>query len=477
MGIGLFQRSRKVSKSKSMSPPPSRLDKLSLRVLVDSGPNAREVIVISINGFDSVDAIRSAVTAQIGHHSMSLFKVSIPWQANYQASAYTERYGVPASLLSVFPGHSLDDPAQLSASGGLRLPAYAPGTGSLRSRRSVRWSSAAYTPTVRDWFPAGGNAEAIDVLVRTASSSASSPCVPVTLSARFTCASSSYPAEEVILVDIAPTATVAELKVALLLAAGRPAPSGRLGSLTLWRVDMSAYDLAYLDAQGALDDGQRPAPLPRSMAPPIPLQDPNARVEDYFSSRCSRADPFHIDISAHIADSAVTALAPRTIAPPFTYPMPAYLLEAPRERQRSVAPLPTDSYGYSNISAWASATECATDFNLVAAEFTYPSPRLPEADEDAGRPFVCAVGYENLGSPGLIGLGITMSPAPSTDTCSSRDEECVSWPPTPRMPNEGTFEDASVTALSLGWTPVVKDESQTPKHLQTMFVPPTPTFA
>lgn len=77
MGIGLFQRTRKVSKPKSMSPAPTRPDKLSLRVLVDSGPNAREVFVVRVNGHDSVDAVRSAVAAQIGHNSMSLFKVSL----------------------------------------------------------------------------------------------------------------------------------------------------------------------------------------------------------------------------------------------------------------------------------------------------------------------------------------------------------------------------------------------------------------
>jgi hypothetical protein len=75
MGIGLFQRTRKVSKS--MSPAPTRPDTVSLRVLVDSGPNAREVFDVVVNGHDTVDAIRSAVANHIGHNSMSLFKVSL----------------------------------------------------------------------------------------------------------------------------------------------------------------------------------------------------------------------------------------------------------------------------------------------------------------------------------------------------------------------------------------------------------------
>lgn len=74
MGIGLFQRTRKLSKS--MSPATTRTDSVHLRVLVDSGPNAREVFVVRVNGEDKVDAIRTAIAAQIGHHSMSLFKVS-----------------------------------------------------------------------------------------------------------------------------------------------------------------------------------------------------------------------------------------------------------------------------------------------------------------------------------------------------------------------------------------------------------------
>ncbi len=75
MGIGLFQRTRKVSKS--MSPAPTRPDTVSLRVLIDSGPNAREVFDVCVNGHDTVDAIRSAAADHIGHNSMSLFKVSL----------------------------------------------------------------------------------------------------------------------------------------------------------------------------------------------------------------------------------------------------------------------------------------------------------------------------------------------------------------------------------------------------------------
>lgn len=404
---------------------------------------------------------------------------------------YTERYDVATSLLSVFPGYNLDDPSQLAASGGVRLPAYAKGTGSLRARGTMRWASSGYVPTVRDWYPVGGDSDAIDVLVRTASSSnldwARPPTVnPLTLAARFTSASSMYPMEEVILVDILPTATVAELKVALLLAAGRPAPAGQLDALTLWRVDMSAYELAYLDAQGGLDDGRRPAPIPRTSAPCLALADPNAPVSDYITSRCSRADPYHIDLSAHIHPCAISALAPRITAPAFTYPMPAYLLEAPRQRRRAPLPLPSDGYAYGDISAWASSSSRDSSFDssldsYTEQQFTYPEVEADPAD--AGRPVVCSVGYESLGSAGLIGLGITMTPvgsAESDHTCSSRDEECVSWPPTPHLgETEGEpFEGPTASALALGWTPVVSEQvGQTPKHLQALFVPPTPTFA
>lgn len=361
----------------------------------------------------------------------------------------------------------------------------------------MRWSSSSYTPTVRDWYPVGGSAEAIDVLVRTASSSnldwvSPATTIPVTLTARFTSSSSHYPIEEVTLVDIAPTATIAELKVALLLAAGRPAPAGRLDSLTLWHVDMSAYDLAYLDAQGSLDCGRKPSPIPHGAAPSVALSNPKARVSDYITSRCSRAEPFHIDISAHINLNAVSALAPRVSAPAFTYPMPAYLLEAPRDRRRNTLPLPSVSFGgCSDITAWASATEMASDYSLVGLEqkpFTYPDVEDSVDDDDpqdAGRPVLCHSGYNSLGSAGLVGLGITMSPVPSSQsdhTCSSRDEECASWPPTPHLgevdEGVGAFEGPNVTALALGWSPAsIKDQASTPKHLEALFVPPAPTFA
>lgn len=355
----------------------------------------------------------------------------------------------------------------------------------------MRWTSSGYTPTVRDWYPAGGNSEAVDVLVRTASSSNLDWVKPatntVTLAARFTSSSSHYPIEAVTLVDIAPTATVAELKVALLLAAGRPAPAGLLDALTLWRVDMSAYDLAYLDAQGNLDGGHQPSPIPRNSAPCVHLSDPSALVGDYITSRCSRAEPSNIDLTAHIHHSAISSLAPRVTAPPFTYPMPAYLLEAPRERRRSTLPLPSDTYRYSDISAWVGGTESKCDYSMAGlGEPQYPesNPVVHEDPQDAGRPVVCATGYESLGSAGLIGLGITMSPVPSSrsdHTCSSRDEECASWPPTPHLGqiDEGAraFEGPSMTALALGWTPVENDTASTPKHIQALFVPPTPTFA
>lgn len=59
-----------------MSPAPARPELIDLRVLIDSGANAREVVVVRVSAEASVDAIRTAIAAQIGQSSMSMFKVS-----------------------------------------------------------------------------------------------------------------------------------------------------------------------------------------------------------------------------------------------------------------------------------------------------------------------------------------------------------------------------------------------------------------
>lgn len=49
---------------------------MTLRVLVDSGPAARELFDITLKADDTVADVREAIAAQIGQASMSLFKVS-----------------------------------------------------------------------------------------------------------------------------------------------------------------------------------------------------------------------------------------------------------------------------------------------------------------------------------------------------------------------------------------------------------------
>lgn len=81
MGLGIFNRNRK----SFVAPPAAQL--VQLRVLVDAGPAARDAFTIAVSADDTVDAIRSAVAAQLGRGSVSLFKVS----------ALFGRFGFPVS--------------------------------------------------------------------------------------------------------------------------------------------------------------------------------------------------------------------------------------------------------------------------------------------------------------------------------------------------------------------------------------------
>jgi hypothetical protein len=72
MPLGLFNRRRKGS----LIQPPREVETITLRVLVDSGPTARDMFVIRVPVDDHVGAIRNAIAAQIGIPSMCLFKVS-----------------------------------------------------------------------------------------------------------------------------------------------------------------------------------------------------------------------------------------------------------------------------------------------------------------------------------------------------------------------------------------------------------------
>lgn len=72
MGLGIFHRRTSMLPRADACSAPS----LSLRVLVDSGPAARELFDLVFKADDTVADLRAAIAARIGLASMSLFKVA-----------------------------------------------------------------------------------------------------------------------------------------------------------------------------------------------------------------------------------------------------------------------------------------------------------------------------------------------------------------------------------------------------------------
>lgn len=225
---------------------------------------------------------------------------------------------------------------------------------------------------------------------------------------------------DVTLVDISPDATVAELKLALLMASGRPAPAGHLDSLVLWRVDLTEPELDAIEGTGGLARGRRPSPYPPHSTPPLLLANPEARVGDYLSNfRSNRMNPEHINISAWVNPMAVEALKPRMAAPRFQYPMPN---NVPPPTRAAPRPLPTIALDSPTISSdspasWGMSSPSSSNDNHYLAP--------PHASHSR----CCGLSHEGTG--GLIGLGIIMSPASSVSDHGSSDDEAFSWPPTP----------------------------------------------
>jgi hypothetical protein len=323
---------------------------------------------------------------------------------------------------------------------------------------------------VRQWFPSGStDNDGSHVLVRTASTSsldwARAPSAPLTLSARFTYDSARRPglapvqrtrtSADYVLVDISPDATVGELKVAVLLAAGRPAPAGMLSGVTLWAVDVSEPELEAIEAVGGLARGSCPNPYPPHASGPIFLADENAAVRSYISNtRSNRTDPRSVSLSVYLAPSVVDELAPRNPVPRFQYPMPVVDAPPPPRRTQSRA-LPSVVLG--SLDALDSPISLAAPRSVSScgsgSDHSHEG-RFESASKASllAPPVVrcCGGGHEGLG---LVGLGITMSPTPSMCDHESSDDEAPSWPPTPVVgrDEEPTWLGPSPTAPA--WTP------------------------
>lgn len=404
--------------------------------------------------------------------------MSIPWQAQYQASAYAESYGVVPSLLTQFPAYNLDDATQMHASGGLPLPAYRNGSGSLRLKRSSYYKGPA--PTVAQWFPHIEEGT-INILARSRETLSAidwvQPRVPLTLCARF---SGKGERAQLVIVDVDQDASIRDLKIALLRAAGRPTHAHLMEGLTLWRVDMTEAELSAIDARGGLAGGQRPRPCASFSTPLLMADCVGARVGEFFSPgvNVSRVNPAQVSISVYVHQGAEYELAPVVPAPKFTYPMPT-ALQAPK---RSLGPLAASQPACIETEAGEPVA--------VQVCLDSPSPTPSTSSEGSGdtvlphAPLRCCAGM------GTIGLGIFMSPVPSCEsdhTSCSEDEECASWPPTPVVSEESYgwsktdswkhdfafTSSAFPSSQPASYASFSKFNSRRPQ-LQNLFVPPTP---
>lgn len=407
--------------------------------------------------------------------------MSIPWQAQYQASAYAECYGVVPSLLTQFPGYNLDDPTQMHASGGLPLPAYRNGSGSLRLKRSSFYKGPA--PTIAQWFPHLEEGT-INILARSCDLTSAidwvQPRAPLTLCARF---SGKGDRSQLVVVDVDADATVRELKVALLRAAGRPVHKHLMEGLTLWRVDMTDGELQAIDQRNGLAGGQRPRPCSSFSTPLLMADCAGARVGEFFSPgvNVSRANPAQVSVSVYVHQGAEYELAPTVPAPRFSYPMPSGSLQA---QKRALGPLAP-----SHAQPACIETEAGEQVAVqVSLDTPSPSPAPSECSDGSGdtvlphAPLRCCAGM------GTIGLGIFMSPVPSSEsdhTSCSEDDDSPSWPPTPVV-SEDTYGWSAKDSWKHDFAfPSSAFPSSQPasysKHLaarrpqlQTLFVPPSP---
>lgn len=285
------------------------------------------------------------------------------------------------------------------------------------------------------------------MLARSASTSSldwakAAPATPLTFCVRFASIDGTYSMPSgLTLVDIAPDATVAELKVAILLAAGRPAPAGLLDALVLWRVDMSEAELEDLNARGALARGRQPQPK-AGFASPTLLADEDEPVSTYFSNYHS--DVRSIALSAWVHPAAAHELAPRPAdAPRFAYAVPEPAQPHFEQAERLLgplpipAPLPVPTPLATVVTIDADRVADADDDVAPAFCDPFAAPRPP--------PSTCCISHADLdlttgfgalgGAGGLIGLGISFAPmsctSPSDSSHSSLEEEVPSWPPTP----------------------------------------------
>ncbi|KAK8850482.1 hypothetical protein IAR55_004400 [Kwoniella newhampshirensis] len=324
-----FGRSSKTPSPIASSPVIPESPPISLRVAIDPlpsstcpNPDARELFYVTVSAEEGVAALRREIARTVGHSSMSLFKVSIPWQAHYQARAYTERYGKQVDLLASFPAFNVDDPQQL----GLSLDS--------AWKEMTEAAVIASDLKIKHWFPnhTSGPSDVISIIARPLQEMTPN-AIPLTLRAYFSApsdnrshinmsGSSSRSHGPPLVIDVDPYITVNELKSELLRASGRDGALWRF--VVVWQIAMTDGEMTVIDELGRLKDGKMPWPYPPGAMEPIPMTDGNLPVSLFFPKSAPNGDMLNLSVWLNPKagpDAGVQAHASTQQIPAFRYPM------------------------------------------------------------------------------------------------------------------------------------------------------------
>ncbi|WWD20663.1 hypothetical protein CI109_105139 [Kwoniella shandongensis] len=324
-GSSTFGRSSKVPSPIAFSPASPEIAPISLRVAIDPLPlnganqEAKELFYVNVSPEEGIAALRREIARTLGHSSMGLFKVSIPWQAHYQSRAYTERYDKPVDLLASFPAFNLDDASQLALS--------------LESawKSTAEEALATGDLKIKHWFPnhISGQSDVISIIARPLQGM-SINTVPLTLRAYFStpssrksgmasASSSSRARPSPLVIDVDPYITVNELKSELLRASGRDASLWQF--VVLWQIAMTDSEMNVIDELGRLKGGKMPWPYPPGAMEPIAMTDGNLPVSLFFPRSAPNGDMLNLSVWLNPKAGSAMNVVDQQEIPPFRYPM------------------------------------------------------------------------------------------------------------------------------------------------------------
>ncbi|WRT70658.1 uncharacterized protein IL334_007656 [Kwoniella shivajii] len=443
---------------------------ISLRVAIDPIPlkgnneDAKNLFYIQVSPEEGIAAIRREIARTVGHGSMGLFKVSIPYQAHGQSRSYTERYGKSVNLLSQFPAFNLDDSTQLELS---IESAY---------KNTAADAIALGELKIKHWFPdfaTHGSTDHISIIARPLQGMPINT-VPLTLRAYLahspqTCSpgpSTIRTPSPPLVIDIDPYITVNELKSEILRTAGQDAAFWR--SVVLWQIAMTESEMDVINQLGRLKNGKMPWPYPPGAMEPIPMTDGNLPVSLFFPRSAPNGDMLNLSVWVNPtcgADSATLPALARDI-PHFRYPMAA---PRPASIQCPSPELHQESFKLASpVSELPPASSLAT--LKVKARRNRPST-APAAVNNMGSgddkakirsfgagstkppPPPASIRSSSIESKSKNGLGIVTTPSPSTSTTPLLDRTSFSStessesivPPAPSL----SFSQLSLDTLTI----------------------------